>query len=331
MKETNRWFRKNGATHLLLDGGALSVKNNETNDFYEAYVKDLYKGESLYVVEKKTNHFRFFVDLDYTPDDEDELLDFEKVVLEISKIVKLGPCFVAKAKPRKNNGKTKYGVHLVWPESVVDKKVANSIRMKLLNELGSDWERIIDASVYSGSGLRMIWSLKNENGSTPYVPWGKVSDCGFKFEKFEQVFPSVEHLKLFSIRISDDDISQTPTKIENENTEDLEKFIRENLPGQNNAKIVRISKCKNKKDYWVSTNSRYCQNVKREHKSNHVWFILKPYACTISQRCQDDECKNWEGRLYRFPSRLIPNEGSLDTRPHRTINDYLPDGWRKRD
>lgn len=341
MREINQWLCKNGKTHLLLDGGTLTAKEG----FYEAYIRDLLNGEKLCVVEKKTTQFRFFIDVDIEQDEEVDV-DFVSMALMIDKIVNLGPCVLATTKGQldrvgqssnfgQNNsfgrktskGTYKYGLHMIWIESVVNKQKANGIRINLIDALGSDWEKVIDASVYSGSGLRMIWSLKNEEGSIPYVPWGSIRDGVFK--EFGEVFPSVEYLRLFSIRIVN---SETCVQDSSKNTSDftdLEKFIQSNIPGQSRAKVVKISKCKNKKDYWISTNSRYCHNIKREHKSNHVWFVLKPGGL-LAQKCQDDECKGFTGRFYRIPSRLIPNEGVLDTGTHSPIYDYFPNGWKNK-
>lgn len=321
-RNIDRWRSTKNVTHLLLDGGTLSAKEG----FYEAYIQDLLNFEKLFVVEKKTQQFRFFVDLDYVGENE---LDFERVCKEIFSVVKLGPCVIAKADPRtvSSSKGTKYGVHMIWPESVVDKPLANSIRMRILDEFGSGWEKIIDASVYSGSGLRMLWSYKNEPGSTWYVPWAKIDESGdFVFYKDQN--PSVNFLKIFSIRTS-----EHVTLPKEQRNDDLENFIRTNIPGQEKASISRIEKCKKKENgLWVSTNSRYCENIKREHKSNHVWFNVKKHSegwHMIAQKCQDEECKGYTGRFYRFPSRLIPNERILDVSNHRVISDYFPDGWRK--
>jgi hypothetical protein len=322
MKSIDRWRSGKNVTHLLLDGGTLSVKEDD-HGFHNAYVSDLLNGERLFVVEKKTApHFRFFVDVDYV--DDETPLDIEKVCLEIHRIVNLGPCVIAKAHPRQTPKGTKYGVHIIWTETVVDKPSAQSIRIKLLDELGDEsWEKIIDASVYSGSGLRMIWSLKNEPGSTPYVPWAKISNT---LEKFSNVQPCIEYLNLFSIRTREEFV--VVSQVTSSSCSELEEFVRKNLPGQENARVLKISKCKNKRDYWVRTDSRYCDRVKREHKGNHVWFSINPLGLSICQMCQDEECKDWKGRLYRFPSRLIPNERVLDSGSHRVINDYIPDGWK---
>lgn len=320
VRNINRWISKTSVTHLLLDGGTLSAKEG----FHDDYVFDVLNGERLCVVEKKTAQFRFFVDVDYVSDENE--LDFVKVATEIAKIVNIGPCVIARAEPRSTPKGKKYGVHIIWPESIVNKQRANSLRVKILDEFGPDWEQIIDASVYSGSGLRMLWSYKNEQDSTPYTPWGRIDD-GEPFREFKNNDPSVQFLELFSIRVS----SSSPNTQQLETTEEtgeLETFIRKNIPGQQNVKVTRIGKCKNKKDYWVRTASRYCEHVKRDHKSNHVWFVLSPKSSTIGQMCEDEECKGWKGRLYRIPSRLIPNEGVLDSGSHCIIGNYIPDGWK---
>lgn len=319
MREINKWMCKNGKTHLLLDGGTLTAGDS----FYYDYIGDILHSERLCVVEKKTApHFRFFVDVDFVSDEHE--LDFLKVSLVIAKILyDLGPCVLARARPRPVEGGQKYGLHIIWPESVVTKQKANSLRLNILSELGPDWEKIIDASVYAGSGLRMLWSLKNEPDSTPYIPWGEIRN-GI-FTEFEDKSPSVEYLKMFSIRV--EGTVHIPHEVSTSHSE-LEMYIRTNIPGQAAAKIAKVNKCKNKKDYWIGTTSRYCENVKREHKSNHVWFCLRPSGM-IAQKCQDEECKGYTGRFYRIPSRLIPNEGSVAGNHHCVINDYLPDGWKK--
>lgn len=333
MREINKWMCKNGKTHLLLDGGTLTAKEG----FYEAYVRDVLNREKLCVVEKKTHpHFRFFIDIDYV-DQEYGVPDFEKIALEIYGCIDAaGPCVLAAAQPRPTPKGTKYGLHMIWPESIVTKQSANSLRMKILNHLGhEDWEKIIDSSVYAGSGLRMLWSLKNEDGSTPYVPWGRIDTPGGEFKKFHDTRPSVEYLKMFSIRVHHhhQNVEVPSSSTSSSSFSEIETFIQTYLPGQSKARVLKISPCKKIRGLWVSTSSKYCENIKREHKSNHVWFNIRPSSGSwseISQRCQDEECKGYVGRSYRIPSRLIPdtNERVLDCSPRRTIYDYLPDGWK---
>jgi hypothetical protein len=312
--EIHKWFSKEDATHLLLDGGSLK----ESEGFFEAYVRDLLHGHRLCVVERKTHVFRFFVDVDFVSDEHE--LDFVKVVQVIHGIVSLGPCVLARARPRKVPDGQKYGMHIIWPESFVTKEKAQGIRMKILSEMGPDWEKVIDGSVYLGSGLRMLWSFKNEPDSTVYIPWGRFSEEGFK--EFENKSPSVEFLRMFTIRTSQEDHGEFHT-VSASNSE-LEHFIRTHVIGQERARVLKIKLCKNKKDFWISTDSRFCENIKRCHKSNHVWFCLRPSG-VLFQKCQDDECKTFQGTWYRVPHRLIPREEEPVKR--MVIGNYLPRGW----
>jgi hypothetical protein len=319
MKGISRWVTRDGgsATHLLLDGGVL----RESDGFLEAYVQDLIHGHKLCVVEKKTHKFRFFVDVDFVSSEHE--LDFIKVTHVIHGIVNMGQCVLARAKPRSVPEGQKYGMHIIWPESSVTKEKAQGLRMKILSEMGSDWEKIIDGSVYLGSGLRMLWSFKNEPGSTVYIPWGRFSSDGV-FKEFGNKAPSVDFLKMFTIRIDNSDSSSDDD--EYGCGSELEEFIRKNIRGQERARVLKISVCKNKKDYWISTDSRFCENIKRCHKSNHVWFCMKPSG-VLFQRCQDDECKSFQGKWYKAPIRLVPAKPSNETK--LLLVDYFPSGWDK--
>lgn len=336
----NKWIkstsREGKYTHLLLDGGILDVPSSDLSKFYSEYVASVLHGEKLYIVEQKTNAFRFFVDVDFISDTEE--LDFVKVSQCLHEIVNLGPCILARARPRKVDNvssRIKYGLHIIWTESIVTKQKAQGIRMHILSEMGSEWEKIIDPSVYMGSGLRMLWSYKNEPDNTSvYVPWGKISENGV-FTEFENKKPTIEYLRMFSIRIEDvssvtvdDDAYEKRSLLHPKNVKDLEEYIQKCIPGHENIRIVKVSKCKNKKDYWIRTTSKYCENVKRCHKSNHVWFCVIPRMKIICQKCQDEECKDFTGKKYRIPSRLLPNEGVLDSSTRSNISEYLPDGWK---
>ncbi len=325
MKEINKWLSKKGTTHLMLDGGTLRAGEG----FLESYISDILHDQRLCVVEQKTAFFRFFVDIDFVSDEHE--LDFVKVSECLYRIVDNGPCVLARARPRVIEGKgTKYGVHVIWPESKVNKQRANAIRLKILEEMGSDWNDVFDASVYAGSGLRMLWSYKTDIDSTPYIPWGIIQEGNFK--EFKNKNPSVEYLKLFSIRVENLPSNVTIEEVSHECSE-LEHFIRKNIPGQNDAKILKVTPWKKstknivgKIELCLVTNSKYCENIKRCHKSNHVCFRLSSSGI-LSQRCNDSECKGFKGREYRIPSRLIPNERVLDTSNIRSITDYFPNGW----
>lgn len=276
-----------GTTHMILTGGTLNIQDYDS--FYDYYLKST---QRLFLVEKIEGVFKLFFDIDYVGPE----LDFIKLFLEICKIVNAGKCHIARADPRITEKGLKYGFHLIWPQCDVTKPRAAQIRQRVLNEFGPEWSNIIDGI---GSGLRMLWSYKVGDGSTCYVPYGTITEK-FEFIEFENRDPSIEFLKMFSIKSK-----ETIKSIEPFNSTDnssLENFIRINIRGQENLKITGCKPSRNNVDVCIFTNSRYCANIRREHKSNHVYFIIK--GSHIFQRCTDCDCSKYKGRMYLLPKTI---------------------------
>ena len=61
----NNFNNATNLSHVLMDGGVLSVPFDKLNAFYEKYIEAVKKGEKLFVVEQKTETYNFFVDIDY--------------------------------------------------------------------------------------------------------------------------------------------------------------------------------------------------------------------------------------------------------------------------
>ena len=63
-----RWSRKGTQvpTHVLMNGGQLHVPEEDIDAFWNEYVSAIFAGQKLYVVEQKTERFKFFVDLPET-------------------------------------------------------------------------------------------------------------------------------------------------------------------------------------------------------------------------------------------------------------------------
>ena len=183
-----RWRVPNGhATHVLMDGGILFVPTEETQEFYQACVDAINSGTKLYVVEQKTELFKFFVDLDYKAQEklkDEDLIQFCSIIHEA--LGTSSRCLIARARPRPiADGLIKSGVHIHWPDLVVTRTQALNFRSKIILNLSRDfafdWDRVIDASVYGGSGLRMLWSHKKPTGD-PYVPWRDLNGTLFAKE-----------------------------------------------------------------------------------------------------------------------------------------------------
>ena len=295
----SRWrVPKGPGTHVLMDGGILHVPTEETKEFYREYIQLVNSGTKLYVVEQKTERFKFFVDLDYKAEtklSEEDLIQFCSIIHEA--LDTSSRCLIARAQPRPiKDGLVKSGVHVHWPDLVVTRVQAMNLRTKIIGSLAAalpfEWDKIIDASVYGGSGLRMLWSHKKPSGD-PYVPWRELR-TSTEFVKA----PDADTLELFSVR-TDDVLSVTEAL---EDTGALEDFVRKYMEGQERTHIKKVQR--HEHDGWYAqSDSRYCERARREHKSNHVWFHIS--RGKISQRCFDEECSEFKGTELILPPSIV--------------------------
>ena len=373
----NKWYANNATnlSHVLMDGGKLSVPFDRLNDFYEKYIEAISSNEKLFVVEQKTPTYNFFIDIDYK-DKESLAMDEIKSICKIicDKVKRHGgkKCLISVSPPKTVGNFIKTGVHLNWPDFVVDQSSAIALREHVLVALSTvkssyDWNDIIDASVYGdirrktkGSGFRMPWSYKRAKHDAcggqgcPGCEKGKVNQLAYlpvfmyTPEPLSTIIrvqptPDVELLKMSAVRT---DAPQTvfvqppsmPTRegsFTEEETKDelqdeelktlIQMFVRKNLEGQSNAYITKLFKHKN--TFLVATNSNYCENLQREHNSNHVWFIIS--GKLIIQKCfcrcetlrgrKDGFCKDFCGRRHELPSvivnKLYPKKEELQSCP----------------
>lgn len=177
----NQWCFEQGfvgshnLSHVLMDGGTLSVPFNKMNEFNKRYIHAIKNNEKLYIVEQKTSTFNFFMDIDYTDDEALELEQVKSIVKIICDTIKTHggqKCIVSSALPKSKNGKIKTGIHLNWPNFIVNQVGSIDLMrhtIHILNQVYSavDWSKVIDSSVYGspedgtkGSGFRLPWSHK---------------------------------------------------------------------------------------------------------------------------------------------------------------------------
>ena len=213
-----------------------------------------------------------------------------------------------------------------------------------------DWKDIIDISVCrnssrntKGSGFRMPWSHKRGKheacagqGCELCNNTGKETQSEYLLifiykhflsilQKTEQK-PSLDMLHMATLRTEStnpviiegsssknegNNFTKIQTKNEFKNQEALllvEAFVRKNIEGQGAASITKMFKHKNQ--FLVSTNSKYCENKKCNHNSNHVWFHI--IGDTISQKCfsttnilrQYGFCKDFSGRRHQLTKKI---------------------------
>lgn len=285
-----RWFSKNVFTHISMDGSSsLNVPTHETKDFHRTYINQVKHGKKLYLVEKRTKLFRFFMDIDYISDSK---LTREEIIEIVDKVHACipGRCLIAVSKSCPKDDKIKSGIHVHWPELIVTSKKALELRKKVQEDILP----FVDESVYKGSGLRMLWSYKKDDGP-PYIPFFDVSSRTYLDHN-----PTQELLELYSIRTEYDELlGDTSSSCE---CTDLERFLRDNFKGQENIEIKKLKD--EPKKLIIQTNSRYCENKRDLHKSNHVYFVIDKKNYTVFQKCFDEDCKKFESRRRRLPPTI---------------------------
>ena len=63
--KTNQFFNNTNLSHVLMDGGKLSIPFDKLENFYKIYVESINLKQKVFVVEQKTPTYNFFVDVDY--------------------------------------------------------------------------------------------------------------------------------------------------------------------------------------------------------------------------------------------------------------------------
>ena len=369
-----RWCKDQGfsnnsdLSHVLMDGGVLSVPFDKLNDFYEKCVEVYNSGEKIFVVEQKTENYNFFMDLDYKDDEEMSFEQIKSVCKVIcDKVSKFGgkDALISVAEPKPIDTLIKTGIHINWPGFVVNRSSALGLRDHVINTLnlayGSrDWKDIVDISVYGnnsrntkGSGFRMPWSHKKgkheacagqgcelcnnigKETQSEYLPiFMYKHGPSSTLQKTEQK-PSVDILHMATLRTQNMEpviiegtreeatFTTLQTKNEFKNQEALllvEAFVRKHVEGQTTASITKMFKYN--KQFLVSTNSKYCENKKCNHNSNHVWFHI--VGDTIAQKCfsttnvlrQYGFCKDFSGRRHQLSKKItdiLYEDGKVET------------------
>ncbi len=210
----------------------------------------------------------------------------------------------------------------------------------------------------AGSGFRMPWSYKKGKhiacqgqGCSECDNTGKITEPPY-LPIFKYVYghvmcrmdtlsqdPSVDILKDSIVRTDVTEVTTVPAIDGNKKNEGsfteaqmkdefmddearayLETFIRQNMEGQEDARITKMFHHKNQ--FLVSTTSKYCENLRRSHNSNHIWFHL--IGKTITQKCFC-RCETIRGRFHGFCADFRGREHMLnDTIVSKLYPDVKP-------
>lgn len=66
--------------------------------------------------------------------------------------------------------------------------------------------------------------------------------------------------------------------------------------------------------FEITGSYRYCENIKRHHKKNQIFFIVDPVERTYCQRCHDTECYG-----FQSPLKYIDDEQTISS---SDVEDY---------
>jgi hypothetical protein len=54
--------------------------------------------------------------------------------------------------------------------------------------------------------------------------------------------------------------------------------------------------------FEITGTYRYCENVRRHHRKNHIYFIVDPVRKTFYQKCHDPECLGFQSTVKTMPT-----------------------------
>ena len=299
-------------THFFMDGGTLHVPQDRLHAFSKEYVNNVScAGRKVCLVEScDPQNFIFFLDLDYKSGEQLSHGEIEDISVRISTILNIGRSLVLVTEPRVvAPGVIKSGVHIVWPGKITDRQGAMDYRQQLIDEMGDEWEVVLDAAVYRG-GLRLPWSWKYDKKtnsySKPYIPIHVVTEKN----KIEAVYSRPdEHLfRMASIIVPPHkregwfDVNKPEIEVADKGTQqNLELFMRYNVPHHKSTAIK--SMWKNGDQVVVTVKSTYCENKGGAHSSNHTYFVLNKRG-EIYQKCHDECCRDFRGTHYLIPAHM---------------------------
>ena len=256
---------------------------------------------------------------------------------------------ISVAEPKPHGNTIKYGIHLNWPGFIVDHGSAMALHSHIVSSLsllfpGKPWNDIVDTAVYgggkrnvNGSGFRMPWAHKYVKGEYQgeYRPVLNYTHENGKLSRIFDREPTVEIMHMATLRTECTDVvivegstrdegsftlKETKNVLQNEViVRNIELFIQKNMDGQGCAEVTKIFS--DKQSYLVSTTSKYCENLQRDHGSNHVWFRIDGHV--IIQKCFCT-CETMKGRRYGFCKDFY---GRKHTLPSKIFEQLYPNGY----
>lgn len=348
--ESKKYFTRTKDTpvpsHLLYTGykgGKLYIPRSEEYEFLCQYSEEMKRGTKLYYVETRPKTFKFMIDIDISDDHYWSESEIAKLVSHIQKTVypffetsQIVICCTSPVKT-KNDG-THTGIHLIWPNLFITSDTALCIRRGIIQKLKEDkesfkltksWEDVIDETIFTRNGYRMVGSdkMSKEKGSDKKVienrPLGLLfvmdSEGQLSEGYYNRLKKDTKALILetsiryvidtyltqgmnikFPIWLEEDPLQRKATNkgvggtvVSGKDHLIVENFIRTKLPKAYARQIVKAVTRYPDKNLLIKTNSRFCMNLGREHNSCGIYFFASPNG--LFQKCLCP-CNKLDGR-----------------------------------
>ena len=269
------------ATHLSMNGGKMRIHP----EFWERYLS-LFKKQKMYIVERANSvKHKFFLDI-----------DTKKVYFDLQKFIEFETTVLNKTYMICTRGS--YGVHIIYQDvfySTVDEA-------KNLCSMFDNFP--VDYSVYH-TGLRIIGSLKKNDDlalCNMYIPDSYVTN-GIR-TKIKHPWSLPVLLSSF-IRLSDENRSVMKREYEY----GYESMVAKHLEKLEQFNIKIKIKKYTERYYLVNTDSKYCLNIKDEHKSVNVYFVINVEAGTVYQkcfcRCKCRTCSTYKSKAIHLHPKVM--------------------------
>tara|TARA_B110000977_G_scaffold201386_1_gene295740 strand:- start:1764 stop:2672 length:909 start_codon:yes stop_codon:yes gene_type:complete len=278
-------------THVFMDNGKIHVPDREYPEFLKKYYKALCGGEHPCIVERVGARclFRFFLDIDLKDKHKHTIEDVLcNIYVTANRLLNLvGDIYICNQD---------HGLHIVY-NVVVEFERAIDMCTNIRNNVDSCYAQYIDLSVYK-TGLRMIGAYKRDELRC-YIPY--MNDLSW--ETFKRSI-----LRVKSIQVQGNLLLQNKTQVGS--------YVKISLYLQKTYEIENITvKSVRKFKGFVTccTDSKFCQNVKREHKNAKVYYVFDLIKRTSYQKCfcsceaqmPFTSCRNYKSTPVNVPYVLI--------------------------
>jgi hypothetical protein len=338
------WWMKHGsqtpATHLLLDGGRLCVPDDHAGTFLNVYFNAILRAESVSVVELKTPIFKLFFDIDARVDSPE--CDFSKVfrcmyeaVHEFWVLERAAKMIICSAPPKND----KIGFHVIFPAILVNAPIALAFRDVVVQKLKDEcqgichntWEDAIDPCVFKANGLRVIYSHKGPNEERAYTPAALIEDEHAAIEHIpheslssqdRREFVHACSLRTFGATLTpcaggQDTIADQPhvhkaggvvigRSVPLDVYAEMLPKVQAVLPPEY-AQQRFVGMFKTEHAVMLRSSSRYCQNVKREHRTSTVYFCVTRRGVCQKCYCRKDDhgCAEYSSQHYPLETAVL--------------------------